>query len=146
LSSPVGAGALKLRLTTLFSQAPKIGAYLNSMLYFDPKQIVFTDQPDDWHQAVIDIVAVTFGDNGQQVDGTDKTFTMRFKGDGYKQVLKNGLVYSVHVQVKKPGAYQVRVVLRDAGSELLGSASQFIVVPDVDKATWPSPASYCAAS
>ena len=40
---------------------------------------------------------------------------------------------AVHVPVKKPGAYQVRVVLRDAGSELLGSASQFIKVPDIEK-------------
>ena len=133
MASPLGGGALQLRLTTLFSQAPKIGSFLNSMLYFDPKQLVFTDEPDDWHKAVIDIVAVTFGDNGQQVDGTDKTFTMRFTGEGYRQVLKNGLVYSVHVPIKKPGAYQVRVVLRDAGSELLGSASQFIEIPDVDK-------------
>ena len=131
--SPTSGGALHLRLTTLFSQAAKTGPFLNSMLYFDPKELTFTDEPDDWHKAVIDVVAVTFGDNGQQVDGTDKTWTIRLKGDGYKDVLKNGMVYSVHVPVKKPGAYQVRVVLRDAGSELLGSASQFIEVPDIEK-------------
>ncbi len=131
--SPTSGGALHLRLTTLFSQAAKTGPFLNSMLYFDPKELTFTDEPDDWHKAVIDVVAVTFGDNGQQVDGTDKTWTIRLRGDGYKDVLKNGMVYSVHVPVKKPGAYQVRVVLRDAGSELLGSASQFIEVPDIEK-------------
>ena len=43
------------------------------------------------------------------------------------------MVYSVHVAVKKPGAYQMRVVLRDATSEQFGSASQFIEVPDIDK-------------
>jgi hypothetical protein len=131
--SPTSGGALHLRLTTLFSQAAKTGPFLNSMLYFDPKELTFSDEPDDWHKAVIDVVAVTFGDNGQQVDGTDKTWTIRLRGDGYKDVLKNGMVYSVHVPVKKPGAYQVRVVLRDAGSELLGSASQFIEVPDIEK-------------
>ena len=131
--SPTSGGALHLRLTTLFSQAAKTGPFLNSMLYFEPKELTFSDEPDDWHKAIIDVVAVTFGDNGQQVDGTDKTWTIRLKGDGYKDVLKNGMVYSVHVPVKKPGAYQVRVVLRDAGSELLGSASQFIEVPDIEK-------------
>jgi hypothetical protein len=133
MASPIGASALSLRLTTLFSSDLKNGSYLNSMLFFDPKQLTFTDEPDDVHNAVFDIVAVTFGDNGQQVDGTDKTWTMRLKGDRYREVLKNGLVYSVHLPVKKPGAYQVRVVLRDAGSELLGSASQFIQIPDVGK-------------
>jgi hypothetical protein len=43
------------------------------------------------------------------------------------------MVYSINVPVKKPGAYQLRVVLRDAGSEQVGSASQFIEVPDVAK-------------
>jgi hypothetical protein len=63
----------------------------------------------------------------------DKTWTVRLKGDTYRNVLQQGMVYSVHVPVKKPGAYQMRVVLRDAGSEQVGSASQFIDVPDIDK-------------
>jgi len=133
LGSPFGTGALHVRLTTLFSHAAKSGPFLNSMLYFDPKQLQFIDEPDDWHKAVFDIVAVTFGDQGQQVDATDKTWTLRLKGDGYRDVLKQGMVYSVHVAVKKAGAYQMRVVLRDAGSELIGSASQFIQVPDIAK-------------
>ena len=133
MASPIGAGAIQLRLTTLFSLDLKNGSYLNSMLFIDPRQLLFTDEPDDVHKAVFDIVAVTFGDNGQQVDGTDRTWTLRLKGDRYRDVLKNGLVYSVHLPVKKPGAYQVRVVLRDAGSELLGSASQFIQIPDIAK-------------
>lgn len=131
MTSPIGSGALGLRLTTLFSHVAKSGPFLNSMLFFDPSQLTFTDEPDDWHKAVIDIIAVTFGDNGQQVDGTDRTWTLRLKGDNYTDVLKKGMVYSVHVPIKKPGAYQVRVVLRDAGSELLGSASQFIEIPDI---------------
>lgn len=133
MSSPLGGGELHLRLTTLFSQTPKSGPFLNSMLFFDPKQLTFTDEPDDWHKAVFDIVAVTFGDEGQQVDGTDRTWTIRLKGEEYQHVLKDGMVYSVHVPVKKPGAYQVRVVLRDTGSEQLGSASQFIEIPDIQK-------------
>jgi hypothetical protein len=133
MASPLGGGAIHLRLTTLFSQTAKSGPFLNTLLFFDPKQLTFTDEPDDWHKAVFDIVAITFGDDGQQVDGTDRTWTVRIKGDEYKDLLKNGIVYSVHVPVKKPGAYQVRVVLRDTGSELLGSASQFIEIPDIDK-------------
>src|SRR5262249_49349287 len=39
-------------------------------------------------------------------------------------------VYSMHVPVKTAGAYQMRVVLRDFSGEL-GSATQFVEVPDV---------------
>jgi len=37
----------------------------------------------------------------------------------------------VHVPVKKPAPYQVRVVLRDATHGTVGSASQFTEVPDI---------------
>ena len=35
--------------------------------------------------------------------------------------------------VKKPGGYQLRAVVRDSGSQRLGSAMQFVEVPDVKK-------------
>jgi len=37
------------------------------------------------------------------------------------------------VPIKKAGAYQLRAALRDHGSEHVGSASQFIEVPDIKK-------------
>jgi VWFA-related protein len=133
LNSPFSSGQIHVRLTTLFSNAAARGSFLNSMLYIDAKDLKFEEEPDDWHKAVIDIVAVTFGDNGEAVDTSDRTYTVRVHGDTFQQILKNGLVYSVHHPVKKAGAYQMRVALRDAGSEEVGSASQFLEVPDVAK-------------
>jgi hypothetical protein len=39
----------------------------------------------------------------------------------------------MHVPVKKPGPYQMRVVLRDTTSQRLGSSTQFTEVPDIKK-------------
>jgi hypothetical protein len=39
----------------------------------------------------------------------------------------------VTVPIKKPGAYQLRVALRDQASERVGSSSQFVEVPDMKK-------------
>ena len=133
LNSPFSSGHIHVRLTTLFSDAAARGPFINSMLYIDAKDLRFDDQPDDWHKAVLDVVAVTFGDNGQAVDTTDRTYTIRVHSEAYKEILKNGLVYSVHHPVKKPGPYQMRIALRDADSEEVGSATQFIEVPDVSK-------------
>jgi hypothetical protein len=55
------------------------------------------------------------------------------RGDIYDRVMRDGLVYQMQVPVKKPGAYQLRVAVRDASTEKLGSASQFIEVPDLKK-------------
>jgi hypothetical protein len=120
-----------VRLTPLFSNGPT-GSYLNTLLYIDGRDLHFEDEPDGWHKAVIDIVAITFGDNGQPVDSSDRTYTLRARNESYEQARK-GLLYSVSHPVRQPGAYQMRVVVRDAGSEQVGSASQFIEVPDVNK-------------
>jgi hypothetical protein len=58
---------------------------------------------------------------------------VRVRGETYKDSLKNGFVFILTVPVKKPGAYQLRTALRDAASERVGSASQFIEVPDIAK-------------
>jgi hypothetical protein len=67
------------------------------------------------------------------MDTTNRTYTIRAEGNTYKMLLKNGLVSSLEHPVKKPGAYQMRVVVRDVNSEQLGSASQFIEVPNLAK-------------
>jgi VWFA-related protein len=133
LFSPFSTGDLHLRLTTIYTQTAAKLAVSNALLHFDPRELKFTDEPDDWHKAVIDTVAITFGADGQQVDATDKTWTIRMKGKTYQDALAEGIVYSLHVPVKKPGPYQMRVVLRDATTEEVGSATQFIDVPDVSK-------------
>jgi hypothetical protein len=76
---------------------------------------------------------VTFGDNGVVVDEIGRTHTVSVKGARYQRMLKDGFVYFVTVPIKKPGAYQLRIAVWDHGSERVGSASQFIEVPDVKK-------------
>jgi hypothetical protein len=62
-----------------------------------------------------------------------KTYTLKLKPDAYQRVKANGFVYRFVFPVKKPGAYQYRVAIRDAQSGRVGSASQFIEVPDLKK-------------
>jgi|SRR5437667_5190891 len=58
---------------------------------------------------------------------------MRIPGSDYDRFLKDGFVYFLTVPIKKPGAYQLRVAVRDQASGRVGSASQFVEVPDVRK-------------
>jgi hypothetical protein len=48
-------------------------------------------------------------------------------------MLSEGLVYLMKVPIKKPGAYQLRIAVRDSQTDKVGSASQFIEVPDLGK-------------
>jgi hypothetical protein len=133
LYSPFNSGAIHLRLTPLFTNSAIQGSFITGLLYFAAKDLTFTDQPDGWHKGVIDVVAVTFGDQGQKVDSTSRSFTVTLKGDTYQKALRDGLFFQFRQPVKTPGYYQLRVALRDEDSQQVGSANQFIEVPDVSK-------------
>ena len=131
LTSPFGSSGVQLQLTSLFGNDAKVGSFMRSVLHVNANDLTFTEQPDGWHQATFDVVAVTFGDNGNVVDEISRTDTFKVRGDGYQEVLKHGFVYFVVLPIKKPGAYQLRTVLRDHDSQRIGSATQFVQIPDL---------------
>ena len=133
LSSPFATSGVAVRLTTLFSQAEKEGPYINALFHIDANDLTFNQEADGFRVTTMDIAAVTFNADGQQIEGASKTWRFRLPPSAHEEVLKKGLLYSLHVPVKKPGAYQMRVAIRDNGSQLMGSATQFIEVPDVKK-------------
>ncbi|MFL6336394.1 MAG: VWA domain-containing protein [Pyrinomonadaceae bacterium] len=133
LTSPLTSGELTLRLTSLYSSPGERSAVVDSLMHIDASQFRLTDEADGWKKAVIDVAAVTFGENGQVVDEINRTETVRARGEGLRMMLSEGLVYLMKVPIKKPGAYQLRVAVRDSLTDKVGSASQFIEVPDLSK-------------
>lgn len=133
LTSPFGATGVRLQLTSLFANDAKAGSFMRSMLHIDARDLTFTDEPNGLHKCVFDLLVITFGDNGAAIDQSGQTYTIHMSEAGYKRALRQGLVYSVLLPIKKPGAYQLRMALRDTVTERVGSASQFIEVPDMKK-------------
>ena len=133
MTSPFAAGGIHLKLTTVFTNGAKYGSYIHSLLHIDARDLAFSDDEEGWKKTVADVLVITFGDNGQEVDRSNKTFTIRLKGETYKTALRDGFVYALNHPIKKAGAYQMRVAVRDSESKRVGSASQFIEVPDVKK-------------
>jgi hypothetical protein len=132
LSSPFGATGVHLQLTSLFANYATAGSIMRSLLYIDPADLTFTEE-GGFHRTTIDVMAITFGDNGVPIDQVGKTYQIKLSEDDYKRIMRQGLVYNLTVPVKKPGAYQLRVSLRDSASDRVGSASQFIDAPDIKK-------------
>lgn len=133
LVSPFSTGNLRVRLTTLFSDTEKQGSYINVLLHIDAHDLTFKQEADGSRSDLVDVAAVTFDSDGRQVDGVDRTYQFNVPQQAYEGILKDGLVYSAHVPVKKSGPYQMRVVLRDDSTQQIGSATEFIDVPDVSK-------------
>lgn len=132
LASPFAAPDLPLRLTTLFTQQTA-GSFVTTLLHTDAQGITFRPEPDGSYVGSVDLMAALFGDNGQIVGYGDHTYTLRVKREDYDAVLQNGFVFTETHRVKQPGAYQLRLALRDAYTQKVGSASQFVEIPDVTK-------------
>lgn len=133
LTSPFGATGVHLQLTSLFGNDPKAGSIMRSMLHIDARDLTFTTEANGTHKCIFDVLAMTFGDNGVPVDESGRTYSLQLPETLYKRALRDGLVYYVTVPIKKPGAYQLRISFRDSSTERIGSASQFIEVPDLKK-------------
>lgn len=134
LVSPFSASGINVKLNTIFGNNGKDGgSFVNSVLHIDGSDLHFADDADGFKKAVFDILAVSFGENGVPVDQIGKTYTMRVKGDVYQKMMTKGFVYQFLFPVKKPGAYQMRVAIRDTVSEKVGSANLFIEVPNLKK-------------
>jgi VWFA-related protein len=131
LTSPFAASGIGLGITPIFGNDQAAGSYLRVLLHIDTKDLTFSAQPDGSRRAVMDVVAVTFGNEGKVVDQFSDTQTINVKEDAYQQMLKDGLVFILNVPSKNPGPLQLRVAVRDDTSERMGSASEFVQVPNL---------------
>ncbi len=133
LLSPFGAKDISLNLTTIFAEDDKTGTFIRSLVTIDAKDLKFSKESDGTHKANFDILAVTFGDSGAPIDETAKNYTVKLGEYAYRKILETGFIYDLLVPVKKAGAYQLRVALRDSATENVGSASQFVEIPNLKK-------------
>ena len=133
LTSPFESGAVDLRLTSIFLNDPQFGPFMRSFIYVDGGSLTFQEQPDGSYRASVDVLAVTFDDAGTPVDMRSRAESVVVRGDDYRRAAEQGLIFGINLPVKKPGAFQLRIAVRDAGSGRVGSANQFIEVPDIKK-------------
>jgi VWFA-related protein len=134
INSPFTAGDINLRLTSLFSNDPRSGSFMRSMLYVDVSGFSFKPDAEGWQTAAMEVLAMTFSETGEEMDKMARAETIQARGATYQRLLRNGLVYSFDIPVKKPGSYQLRIAVRDPATDRIGTATQFIEVPDLSKA------------
>ena len=133
LMSPFAANQISLRLNSLFGSSDKGGPFIRSLVHVRAQDMKFEDQADGTKKGEFDIIGVAFGDNGTVADQQSRTYTMTIKPEAYERIRQKGFVYDFTIPMKKPGAYQLRIAIRDHGSGKVGSANQFVDVPNLKK-------------
>jgi hypothetical protein len=132
LASPFASGDVRLQLTSLFVHEPQRGYLLRSLFHVDTRDLGLRDV-EGVLGTKLELLAVTFGDNGQIVGQLDRVQEIRVAPAQLEAALEQGLTYRLDVPVKRPGAYQLRVAIRDLDTGRVGTANQLVEVPDLGK-------------
>ncbi len=131
--APLPRAGLNVRLSAFFANDAAQGNVVRSLVHLDGGELMFVDDANGFKKAVFDVVAVTLNEKNEVVDEFSRTHTFKIEAAAMPLIKQNGLIYTTDVPIKKAGNYNFRLAVRDAGSKMLGSASQIIQVPDLKK-------------
>ena len=71
------------------------------------------------------------GDNGHVLDAWRREVPLALTDQTFQLIQEHGIVVTVRTAAKEPGPYQMRAAVEDLGSKTVGSAAQFLEVPQV---------------
>ena len=136
LISPFTAQNLEVDLNAFFSNGKSEGSIIRSFIYLNPANLSFAPANGRYETAV-EVHGVMFGENGSISERVKHDIVLSLGESEYQQAMRDGLPDAVRLRfdmsAKQPGSYQVRVAVRDRTSGKLGSAGQFVDIPDLNK-------------
>ncbi len=127
INSPLVRRDIDLKLTPFYRDNDKGEPTLLSMVHIDASRLNFKEV-DGRFATTLDVVGFVVGPNGASIDRFSNIVTLNLKPETYRELLKHGIL-STRITVVKPGIYQVRVLVREAGSGLIGTANNYVEVP-----------------
>ncbi|HEY9142071.1 MAG TPA: VWA domain-containing protein [Bryobacteraceae bacterium] len=131
--SPFQSSGVGVRLTALYAEAPKRGPVVRNLLRINAADLTWKldDQSNDWAQVML--VGVATGASDQPLAAVGRVFDLRVAPGKMAEALRDGALYTLDVPVPKRGAYQIRVAVRDQTTGKIGSATQFLEIPELKK-------------
>lgn len=132
LASPFKAVGIKVRLTSMYLEPVKYGPVVNSLLHFDGKDVTFTPEQGGFH-ARLDVVWTAYSGVNKPMWQGERPLDLHFSEQDYRTALRDGVMLPITLPVRQSGTFLLRTVVRDTASEKIGSASQYVDVPDTRK-------------
>lgn len=135
LISPFATQDLEVGVNSFFTNGNTEGSIIRSFIYLNPANLSFVPN-NGRYETALEMHGVIFGDNGVVVKKVKHDIVLSLGENEYQHAMRDGLPDAVRLRfdmpAKKPGSYQVRIAVRDRTSTKIGSAGQFIEVPDLN--------------
>jgi VWFA-related protein len=130
-TSPFAETGIALRATVLPGYSPDQGVVVRALLHIDARALTFSAGDDGKKTAAADVLGMVFDQNGAEVAHLSTGFSVALNSEAADEALRDGLAYNLRIPVRRGGSYQVRFAVRDQQSGALGSAGEFVQVPDI---------------
>ncbi|MFY9727436.1 MAG: VWA domain-containing protein [Bryobacteraceae bacterium] len=132
--SPFKSSGVGLRLTALYAEVPKRGPLVRNLLRINAADLSWNHDFDGSDRSRVMLFAVATGAGDKPLAAVGRIFNAQVAPGKMTDALRDGALYRLDVPVPKRGAYQIRVAVRDEATGKIGSATQFLEIPDVKKA------------
>ena len=129
ISSPLVRRDIDLRLTPLYIDNAQRDPIVTLLLHIDASKLSFK-QADGRYQSRLDQLGFVLDANGKPIDKFANTIELNLQPQTYESALKRGFVATRTMNVK-PGVYQIRVFVREVGVGTIGTANDYIEIPDM---------------
>ena len=108
-----------------------------SWIHIDPKDVRIVETEGGGARIDLEVLCLTSDINGYVQDLKHSTHTYEIghenRDENIAWIQQHGIRFAMMLPVKKPGSYYVRIAVKDSESGNVGSAYQFIEIPDLDK-------------
>jgi hypothetical protein len=131
LTSPFVATDIPVRLTALFADYPQGGPTLEAIAHLSPRGLSVTHDLQGMYHGGAQVKVVAYRDDGRATSPVQTSTTFVQTAVERSRSLENGMDVLFQLRLPAPGAWQIRVVVVDEASDRVGSATQFVEVPNV---------------
>ncbi len=131
--SPFQNNELKMNLASGYINDAEKGYLLKAWLHLDGRNLGIINEKDGSYSVSLETVAATSDGYGRIQDTGNMQIKFPLNPETYQWMRENGIKVTLTLPAKKSGAYYVRAAVKDNASGAMGSAYQFVEIPDLQK-------------
>ena len=132
ISSPFVRRDIDLRLTALYIDNPQREPSVTLLLHIDASKLHLIESEGSYHSS-LEQIGFVLDANGRTVESFSNTLQLNLQPKTFQAALKQGFVATRTMNLK-PGVYQIRLFVREVGFGAIGTANDFIEIPDLKAA------------
>ncbi len=134
IASPFAENSMDVRLTALVKSGAGNGGTVRALFHLDGADLTFSDEPGGMKKCVLNVVIVALDEKGKVAQEFNRTYPIRVPARAVETLRRFGLDYSTDIEFQKSGFYSLRLAVQDDQSKRLGSAGDYVEIPNVSKA------------